>query len=154
MKQRLIVEGNDAIVLAIICQLRWLPPPKVYEDKLAFIKEFVQVAGGHSKVNAALGQLLADTAVQNIGAIVDANEVGPQKRWETLKGQLAHVFPNRLLSSISPNASGSGWLFQHQFSQCPAFSPVVLPNIFLGKGLTFFPATTTNATCLSQNQHA
>jgi hypothetical protein len=106
MKQRLIVEGNDAIVLATICQLRGLPPPKGYEDKLAFIKEFVQVAGGHSKVNAALGQLLADTAVQNIGVIVDANEVGPQKRWETLKGQLAHVFPNHLLSSISPNASG------------------------------------------------
>ncbi len=106
IKQRLIVEGHDAIALSTICKLKGLPAPRGYTDEKKYKAEFIQVAGGYSKVNAALGQLLIDTSVQNIGVIVDANNEGPQKRWETLKSQLAHVFPHHLLSSIAPNANG------------------------------------------------
>ena len=124
MKQVLIVEGNDAIVLATICQLRQLPPPKGYSRPEKFKTEFVHVAGGISNINAALGQLLADTSITNIGIIVDANDEGPQKRWETIKSQLAHVFPSKILASIS--LSGNGIVIEEQ--ELPSVGVWIMPD--------------------------
>lgn len=107
MKQRLIVEGQDAIVLATICKLRGLPAPQGYAMKDKFINEFVQVAGGIGKVNSMLNQLLKDTSVNNIGVVVDANNVGAQKRWESLKSQLSRVFPKNILSQVELRAEGA-----------------------------------------------
>jgi len=85
MEQRLIVEGNDAIVLSNIFQKRKIAPPKGYKNPQKFKKEFVKVAGGFSKVETVLIEELQSPQVSNIGIIVDANTVGAEARFLTLK---------------------------------------------------------------------
>jgi len=84
MQQRLIVEGNDAIVLSAILKKKGLPPPKGYRNPEKFKKEFVKVAGGISEINTALNEQLDTPDVDRIGIIVDANNIGAINRFKTL----------------------------------------------------------------------
>jgi len=85
MEQRLIVEGNDAIVLSNIFQKRKINPPKGYRNAKKFKDEFVKVAGGIDRIEIALIEELQSPDVTNIGIIVDANTVGVESRFSMLK---------------------------------------------------------------------
>ncbi|MEO6759357.1 MAG: DUF3226 domain-containing protein [Saprospiraceae bacterium] len=92
MAQRLIVEGNDAIVLAVLCQKWGLLPPVGYESEIKFKNEFVKNSGGYTKALFILEQSLADSNLTNIGIIVDANDAGPLARWQAIRGILAKKY--------------------------------------------------------------
>ncbi len=84
MQQRLIVEGNDAIAISEILIKRKITPPKGYSDKEKFKREFVISTGSIDKVNFALEKEIDSPAVERIGIIVDANEVGIVGRLEMI----------------------------------------------------------------------
>lgn len=89
MAQQLIVEGNDAIVLANILKKRQLNPPKGYSDPNKFTNRFVKQAGSISKVNTVLEIALNRSDINNLGIIVDANQVGVGARLDSLLATIA-----------------------------------------------------------------
>lgn len=98
MAQRLIVEGNDAIVLSVLCHKRGLSPPVGYESDTKFKKEFVKNSGGYQKTLRDLEESLTDTNLTNIGIIVDANDTGAVSRWQTIRAILAKKYTEASLS--------------------------------------------------------
>lgn len=84
MAQQLIVEGNDAISIANLLKKRRLLPPEGYHEPVKFRDEFIKNAGGFNKVPKALEEALDNPALTNIGVIVDANDAGAEKRWDTI----------------------------------------------------------------------
>jgi len=84
MAQRLIVEGNDAIVIADLMKKRRLPPPKGYTDKIKFKNEFTKSAGSIDKVKTVLIEEINSPNVQRVGIVVDANEIGVEGRIQML----------------------------------------------------------------------
>lgn len=82
--QRLIVEGNDAIVLATILKEKGVPPPKGYSIPAKFKKEFVKTANGDSKIKATLNEQLDTPEVERIGIIIDADKNGATARLTSL----------------------------------------------------------------------
>ncbi|MBX2928546.1 MAG: hypothetical protein KF852_11970 [Saprospiraceae bacterium] len=106
MAQQLIVEGNDAIVLANLMRLRGVPPPVRYSDPLKFKDEFIKQAGGIDKVLFVLREALDNPELTNIGLIVDANEQGPASRWQAIRSCLAGKIPESLLSGVVLQAEG------------------------------------------------
>lgn len=97
MAQKLIVEGNDAIVLAKLCQRRGLQPPLGYETKERFKTDFVAVANGYTKTLSTLALAIQQSDLTNIGIIVDANDVGAEARWQAIRAVLAKKYaPNTL----------------------------------------------------------
>jgi len=84
MQQRLIVEGNDAIVLANILMKKGISPPKDYSNPTKFKERFVKVAGSISKINATLKEQIDSPDVERIGIIVDANSKGAENRFKSL----------------------------------------------------------------------
>lgn len=100
MAQRLIVEGNDAIALALLCQKSGLMPPLGYEQPAKFKGEFVSVAGSDTNVLKHLRLSLTEPALSNIGVIIDANDYGPGARWQSIRAILAEKYdPATLLSA-------------------------------------------------------
>lgn len=97
MAQQLIVEGNDAIPLARLCQIRKLPPPLGYENKEKFKDKFVAVAGGYHKALAALEIAIQQSDLTNIGIIVDADDAGASARWQAIRGVLAGKYASEVL---------------------------------------------------------
>lgn len=99
MAQRLIVEGNDAIALAVLCRKSGLKPPVGYEGQSKFKNEFVIAAGG---INSALEKLrisLSEPELSHIGLIVDANDAGPLLTWQKIRNILSAFFASHTLSA-------------------------------------------------------
>lgn len=84
MQQKLIVEGNDAIVLANILKKKGIPAPKGYKQPAHFKDNFVKPANGNSNIQFVLKEQLDSNEVERIGVIVDANSVGPENRFNSL----------------------------------------------------------------------
>lgn len=105
MKQILIVEGKDAIVLSKLCKLRSLPPPTGYSNPEKYQTEFVRESGGIDNAllnfEEALGQEFG-----NIGLVVDANDNGPDSRWAKIKSILSGYFSEETLKAIAPKPEG------------------------------------------------
>jgi len=97
MAQRLIVEGNDAIALAVLCQKKGLPLPVGYESPSKFQQEFVKSAGGYDRALEALRDSLDNANLTNIGIIVDANDQEPEARRASIRGVLAFRCANAVL---------------------------------------------------------
>lgn len=101
MAQQLIVEGNDAIVLANILMKRGLNPPKGYSNPSKFTNKFVKQAGSISQVELTLENALNQPDLTNIGIIVDADQVGATERCQTLAAKIATTLnqatPNELI---------------------------------------------------------
>jgi len=100
MAQRLIVEGNDAIVLAVLCKKRGLKPPVGYESESKFKDQkdgFVKNSGGYAKALSTLEESLADSNLTNIGIIIDANDAGALARWQTIRSILAKTYAEESL---------------------------------------------------------
>jgi hypothetical protein len=108
MAQKLIVEGHDAISLAVLCRLRGLKPPKGYETTVKFREEFVTSSGGYEKVLKDLQEILENnnTGIQNIGVIVDANDTGASGRWQSIRNILTSKYDASTLSAADNQA---GW---------------------------------------------
>ncbi len=88
MAQQLIVEGNDAIVIANLLKKRGLRPPLGYNDPSKFKQEFTKNVNGYDNVENALNEALDDPSLSNIGVIVDADAVGADKRWQSFESFL------------------------------------------------------------------
>jgi len=105
MKQILIIEGKDAVVLSNLCKMRKLQPPTGYSNKEKYQSEFVRESGGidNALINfeEALGQDFA-----NIGLVVDANDKGPDSRWGKIKSILAIYFSEDTLKPLAPKPEG------------------------------------------------
>ncbi len=98
MAQKLIVEGNDAISLATLCQLRGLNPPLGYETPEKFKLEFVANAGGYDKILRLLRLAIQQADLSNIGIIVDANDVGASARWQAIRTVLTEKYSEETLA--------------------------------------------------------
>lgn len=92
MAQKLIVEGNDAIVLAQLCKARGLQPPLGYETIEKFREEFVSSAKGYNNISKVLNLALQQADLNNIGVIVDANQVGATARWLDMREVLVKYY--------------------------------------------------------------
>lgn len=92
MAQRLIVEGNDAIALAVLCQKRGLNPPLGYERPAKFKEEFVSVGGSDTGALQQLRLSLTEPNLTNIGFIIDANSHGAASRWQSIRTILAEKY--------------------------------------------------------------
>lgn len=99
MAQKLIVEGNDAIVLARLCQKRGLQPPLGYETAEKFKADFVAVANGYSKTLGLLALAIQQADLTNIGIIVDANDAGAAARWQAIRTILAQKYAAETLTA-------------------------------------------------------
>ncbi|MEL6867326.1 MAG: DUF3226 domain-containing protein [Bacteroidota bacterium] len=106
MKQRLIVEGKDAIVLAEILKQRGLPPPKGYHIPTKFEKEFIKRADGIKNVETVLREQLETPSVERIGVVVDANSVGPIQRFNQLKSFIEATLKESLSTSAALGPKG------------------------------------------------
>lgn len=95
MAQRLIVEGNDAIVLSNLCKKKGLNPPKGYENPEKFKSEFVISGGSYNRAMDAFELALQNSDVDNIGLIIDANDQGYEARWNAIK----HILLKNKLSN-------------------------------------------------------
>ena len=104
MKQILIVEGNDAVVLFRLCQMHNLPLPVGYS--IENVLKFVRSAGGFDKAVAALRDRLDGSDLTNIGLVVDANDKGPDSRWAKIKSILSDYFSVETLNGLGPNPGG------------------------------------------------
>lgn len=109
MAQRLIVEGNDAIALTRICMRRGLNPPKGYRNTQKFKAEFVISAKGIDKVNTALIEELQSPDVTRIGVIVDANNVGVEARFDSLKNTIENILEITLPAEAVVSNQGFGY---------------------------------------------
>lgn len=141
MAQRLIVEGNDAIVLAVLCQKSGLKPPLGYDQPAKFRDEFVTVGGSDTGALRQFRLSLTEPALTNIGIILDANDQGPAARWQSIRAILAEKYdPATLLTAdaqagykiikeenmptlgvwIMPDNAGPGYLehFTGSFRKC------------------------------------
>ncbi len=98
MAQKLIVEGNDAIALATLCQLRGLKPPLGYESQEKFKQEFVASGGGYDKAIALLKLAIYQSDLSNIGIIVDANDAGAAARWQAIRNILTDKYSEETLA--------------------------------------------------------
>jgi hypothetical protein len=92
MAQQLIVEGNDAIALSVLCQKAGLNPPVGYDIPLKYKSEFVKVGNGYNNAIHLLELALDDPNLSNIGIIVDANDAGYNNRWQSIRQKLADKF--------------------------------------------------------------
>lgn len=106
MAQQLIVEGSDAIVIASLCIKRHLPPPKGYADKQEFMEKFVKMAGGYGHAITAFKDALANPDLNRIGIVVDADDKGPDHRWDTLKNIIHERFPDFDLTPFGLSPQG------------------------------------------------
>jgi hypothetical protein len=88
MGQALIVEGNDAIVIANLLRKRKLPPPIGYEVAQKFKEKFVKTALGVGNLRIALEEVLNDNSLTNIGIIIDADDKGYQQRLKSVQSML------------------------------------------------------------------
>ncbi len=104
MKQILIVEGNDAVVLFKLCEIHKMPLPKGYSKEN--ILKFVRSAGGFDKAIAALRDRLEGSDLTNIGLVVDANDKGPDSRWLKIKNILSDYYSEETLKPLAPKAGG------------------------------------------------
>ncbi len=104
MKQILIVEGNDAVVLFKLCEMHNLPLPVGFSKDN--ISKFVRSAGGFERAVAALRDRLDDPDFTNIGIVVDANDKGPDSRWGKIKSILAAYFSEDTLMPLAPKPEG------------------------------------------------
>jgi hypothetical protein len=95
MAQRLIVEGNDAIVLSALCKTKGVNPPKGYENPDKFKTEFVINGRSYKGALDAFELALEKSDVDNIGLVVDANELGYAARWDAIK----HILLKNKISS-------------------------------------------------------
>lgn len=102
MSQQLIVEGNDAYSLAVICQKRGLPSPSGYESTSKF-KDFVKKGNGFEGALQLLEEALDKSDIDNIGIIVDANDVGAAARWQSIKNILSKKFRPESLGIDNPD---------------------------------------------------
>ena len=97
MAQKLIVEGNDAIALAKLCQLRGLKPPVGYESPEKFRHEFVASGGGYEKTLRLLRLAINQADLSNIGIIVDADMAGAHARWQAIRNVLSEKYSAQTL---------------------------------------------------------
>ena len=95
-----------------------LKPPKGYQNELKYKNEFVKSAGSIDQVNTILIEELQSPDVIRIGIIVDANNIGVQTRFESLK----HTIQSTLDITLPEEAIVSINGFTHQ----------VLDNLFIG----------------------
>ena len=109
MKQCLIVEGNDAIVLTNVLMKRKLASPKGYSVPLKYETEFVKKAEGISKVKIALVEELQSPDVTNIGIVVDANDVGADARFQSLKEIIEETLDYTFPQAAALEKSGFTW---------------------------------------------
>lgn len=106
MAQLLIVEGKDAIAIANLLMFRGLPAPKGYENSVEFRAKFVKVAGNDDQALIALKIALEDSSLSNIGIIIDANNIGPHSRWESLRNIIIEKGFAQLISDQIPSPTG------------------------------------------------
>ncbi len=100
MAQRLIVEGKDAIALAVLCQKSGLKQPLGYDQSIKFKEEFISVGGSDKGVLKQLQLSLREPNLTNIGVIIDANDKGALARWQSIRAILAqHYQPVTLRSA-------------------------------------------------------
>jgi len=109
MAQQLIVEGNDAIVLANILMKRGLNPPKGYSNPSKFTNKFVKQAGSISQVELTLENALNQPDLTNIGIIVDADQVGAVARKEALIEKIAIILNQPIPAELTFDAYGCLW---------------------------------------------
>lgn len=96
MRQRLIVEGNDGWAITQLCQSNELPlPPGITKSSIG---DFVKSAGGFSKVLELIRATLVEAQIKNVGIIVDANDIGPETRWEAIRTLLKSTFSESTLN--------------------------------------------------------
>jgi hypothetical protein len=98
MAQRLIVEGNDAIALAVLCQKAGLRPPLGYEQPLKFKEEFVKIGEGAAGAIRQLQLSLTEPELTHIGLVVDANTIGFENRWQQIRRVLAAQYESETLA--------------------------------------------------------
>ena len=99
MAQQLIVEGKDGIFISVLCKKCGLEKPEGYADDQKFKKEFINEAGGYDNAIKALKEALDNPSLQNIGIVVDADELGPAARWDAVKAVLSQKIPDIQLPS-------------------------------------------------------
>lgn len=99
MAQQLIVEGNDAIALAVLCKSRGLPPPSGYHSDLKFRNEFVKNGLGFHGALRLLKEALDQNELTNIGIVVDADNAGASARRDSIFEILSGKFQEESLKS-------------------------------------------------------
>ncbi|MFZ4634153.1 MAG: DUF3226 domain-containing protein [Saprospiraceae bacterium] len=104
MAQRLIVEGTDAIPLAVLCQKNGLLAPVGYEDETKFKKEFIVVGGSDSGTLKRFKLSLNEPGISNLGLIIDADERGTNARWQQARNMLEQHFSSAALLAADNQA--------------------------------------------------
>lgn len=105
MNQRLIVEGNDGWALTQLCASNDLPMPFGFSKKT--IGQFVKSAGGYEKVADLIRATLVEAQISNIGIVVDANDAGPENRWDALRAVLQTTFSVKTLTAAALSPEGT-----------------------------------------------
>lgn len=124
MEQILIVEGNDAIALAVLCEKRNLPPPVGYAGKRDFAEKFVKKGHGFEGCVKLLKQAIDKPELSNIGIIVDANDKGAEARWQKIRNVLSQRFLPESLSKADLQR-GAKIIFEENM---PKIGVWVMPN--------------------------
>jgi hypothetical protein len=92
MAQRLIVEGdNDMHALTNLFKKRGLKNPLGYEVESKF-KEFIKKGDGVEGALKILKASLNETNLTNIGIVIDADEIGAEGRWQSIRNILAEKY--------------------------------------------------------------
>ncbi|MCB0575657.1 MAG: hypothetical protein KDC61_13950 [Saprospiraceae bacterium] len=102
--QRLIVEGNDGWALTQLCESNALPWPEGFTKKT--IGKFVVPAGGYDKISGLVSAALLEAGLTNIGIVVDADDAGPEARWQAMRIVLEPFFSNNMLDALAPAPEG------------------------------------------------
>jgi len=89
MSQICIVEGNDGHVISNFLFKNNIGFPLGFTDDN--IKDFYPVAGSVDKIPKLFRAALENSALNNIGVVLDANEVGVQSRYQSLIDRLKQM---------------------------------------------------------------
>lgn len=99
MAQRLIVEGdNDMHALTNLCLKRGLKNPLGYEGGHKF-NEFIKKGDGIESALKVLKASLDEISLTNIGIVVDADEIGAEGRWQSIRNVLAEKYQPETLDA-------------------------------------------------------
>ena len=118
-KQVLIVEGKDGFVISNLMMKRKIKPPIGYEERIG---DFFINAGSFSQAIDAFDIELDNSDYTNIGLIIDADDKGPQARYQTIKNIIEKRFDVSLPDELSPN----GFVFEEK--NVPTIGLWVMPN--------------------------
>lgn len=108
MAQQLIVEGNDAIALANLLMKRGLAPPRGYDIRIKFEKEFIKTAGGYNNIPKAIREALDNADLKNLGIIIDADSTDVSIKFNSIKEVILEKLGDKIKAEdILLNDSGT-----------------------------------------------